>query len=378
MMKKIFSIAMILYSVMMHADWDKNQNNNYVAFNISHSAVYYLNGQSGTNIFTQQVNGSSSINIFAQQSSSLITSVPSFVILPNNKPNQPASIHQQSQNNQLVYYLISADGQKEVVSKERFDQELAHVTDAYVQAAQTYFRADMKELASMISQAVLQGTINSPETQNQLIHQAIIHAVTTRQTTSGMMSIYSNHPWVINQDLNDATIDDQIMINYVVSRLAYCNNNQTIELAQGCLRAFDDAKKTYNEDERCEYNKVCRSCYSALLMTPNIAQKEIEPNVDKIHNDLIDLFYSSDESIHAIIAQIDSYGGMQSTERHEKYLNRLINRTKIIAKTLNSLENNLNNDPKFTEKTDDHFTLSSDAVGYLMANNLNYASFNNK
>ena len=334
MMKKIFSIAMILYSVMMHADWDKNQNNNYVAFNISHSAVYYLNGQSGTNIFTQQVNGSSSINIFAQQSSSLITSVPSFVILPNNKPNQPASIHQQSQNNQLVYYLISADGQKEVVSKERFDQELAHVTDAYVQAAQTYFRADMKELASMISQAVLQGTINSPETQNQLIHQAIIHAVTTRQTTSGMMSIYSNHPWVINQDLNDATIDDQIMINYVVSRLAYCNNNQTIELAQGCLRAFDDAKKTYNEDERCEYNKVCRSCYSALLMTPNIAQKEIEPNVDKIHNDLIDLFYSSDESIHAIIAQIDSYGGMQSTERHEKYLNRLINRTKIIAKTL--------------------------------------------
>ena len=57
--------------------------------------------------------------------------------------------------------------------------------------------------------------------------------------------------------------------------------------------------------------------------------------------------------------------------KHHKY-------KKIIAKTLNSLENNLNNDPKFTEKTDDHFTLSSDAVGYLMANNLNYASFNNK
>ena len=371
MMKKIFSIAMILYSVMMHADWDKNQNNNYVAFNISHSAVYYLNGQSGTNIFTQQVNGSSSINIFAQQSSSLITSVPSFVILPNNKPNQPASIHQQSQNNQLVYYLISADGQKEVVSKERFDQELAHVTDAYVQAAQTYFRADMKELASMINQAILQGTINLPETQNQLIHQAIIHAVTTGQTTAGIMNIYLKHPWILKQDLSDTSLDDQIMINYAISRLDHCNNSGTIELAQGCLRAFDDAQQAQSEGERAVYQKMSASCYSALLMNSNITSKIVEPDVHKIHNDLVDVYYSSCDSINAIAAKIDSHPGAQSNEYNQKYLGRLIDREAVVLKTLQ-------NDEFFIEQTDVHFALSTDVAGYLMANNLNYASFNNK
>ena len=138
---------MVCSYFMAYADWDHYQNNNLTTLTVS------WQGESHSKSHLQGQGGST--NIFAQQNLSVNKSVPSFLVSSNNKPNQSTQqnlgVNQKSQNNQLEYYLISADGKKQVVSKERFDQELAHVTDAYVQAAQTHFGADMKELAPMIN-----------------------------------------------------------------------------------------------------------------------------------------------------------------------------------------------------------------------------------
>jgi len=362
-MKKIILIAAICNNFMAYSDWDNNRNNNHVEFSISwQGANYgksYFNVQGVTNIFTQQ-------NLLINKS------IPSFVVVSNNQPApQKAGVHQKPKKNQFEYYLVKVDGQKEIVSKEKFNKELDQVTDAYVQSAQIYFGADMSELAPMIRQAILQGTINVPEMHDQLIHQAIIHAVTTGQTELGIVHTFSNHPWIINKDLSHASLDDQIMINYVISRLAYCNNNTIVELAQGCLRSFDDAQQAENENEEIACKEVCRSCYSTLLMNANITPKINEPNANNIHEDLVDLYYSSGESIDLIDAQINSDADVESTKRYKKYRDKLIEREAVVLKTLQ-------NDNQFIELTDVHFTLSTNACGYLMANNINYALFDNQ
>ena len=98
MMKKFFLVVMIFSYFMAYADWDNNRNNNHATFTVSWQ---------GENYSKSHLQGQGESNIFAQQNSSSITSVQSFVILPHNKPNQPAlqkaAAHEQPQNNQLVY-----------------------------------------------------------------------------------------------------------------------------------------------------------------------------------------------------------------------------------------------------------------------------------
>lgn len=334
---------------MTYADFDQNQNNHQAQFTVSWQ---------GDNSVPLSVSGP---NIFTQQNASCTNQIPSFVVSSPQKP----------QDTQLVYYLVDVNGQKEIVSKEKFDKELKQVTDHYVQSAQSYFKADMHALAPAINQAILQGTINTPEMRNQLTHQAITHIVMTAQTQLGLVSSFSNHPWVANKDLSDASFDDKIMINYVISRLAYCNNSKTIELAQGCLRAFDDAQKSGAENERAAYQEIYRSCYSELLNNANIKPKVIALHENSMQQDLVDLYYRSGEMIDAIEVLINAHTSIQSNGYHEKYLHRLVEREAVVLKTLQ-------NNPFFTELTDMNFGLSTEVAGYLMAHNINYAAFNNQ
>jgi|GEM_PF-2320842 len=356
MIKKLFLIILTIGYCITYADFNQNQ------YNQAQCTVVWQ----GNNSDQFSVSGS---NIFSGQTISYSNTFPSFVVSSSSTSNQP--ILQKAQDTQLVYYLVSVDGQKEVVSKEIFDTDLKRVTDDYVSSAQSYFGADMHVLAPAINQAILQGTINTPETHNQLIHQAITHIVMTGQTQLGVVCSFLNHPWVANKDLSDASFDDKIMINYVIFRLAYCNNSTTIELAQGCLRAFDDMQQSKTDNERAVHQETCRSCYLSLLSNPSIQQKNIALHENSMQSDLVNLYYASGKLIDGMHDQIDPHVGMQSGGCHEKYLNRLVEREAVVLKTLQ-------NDPIYTELTDVDFSLSAEVAGYLMAHNINYAAFHNQ
>lgn len=185
---------MILCSVMIHADWSNNEVRFEMAYEVNPN-----NSQTVQN----------DIDIFKQE------------LLVSKMPQQ------------------SGRKRSTTAQKKEFDAYVAASTKKLIEAVHKAFQGDVSALYPVIKKAIETNSMHLPEVKNSLMHQTIAHMVTTAQTNRGVMSKFKNHPWMQNKDLSCASIDDQIGLNYMISRVYSLSNDTIVELVQNGLKSWD-------------------------------------------------------------------------------------------------------------------------------------------
>lgn len=342
MQNLLFIISLLTFSII-NSHWNDAQNN--PQFYISHQG---LNFQPSLD-----KNKSQNFQFFNSQSSSQIS--PSFVI-SSLSTKQKTNFHDET------YSLLYADGHKEIFNQATFDKELQKVTEQYVESAQNYFGTHLEHITPMIQQALLTGTINTPEMQNKLLKQIINYLVTTNQTNKGILAAYTNHPWLVGKDFSNLLHDEKIIVNYAIARIAYCQEPATIELAQACLQNIDN----YQQTGSTRILSSAQNYYNALQshISSTYSTKKFDTKI--IQKDLVTILNTCSTSIDTIEKQ-----ALKNDEQQQKYLNKLYEREVVLTKTL---QNHLS----AITITNVNFALPANVSGYLMAHNINYASFYNQ
>lgn len=259
--------------------------------------------------------------------------------------------------------IFSGTGKSKKQQKAELAAYITNSTNSYLQAGKDYFKGDIAPLEPVIAKAVENKTINTPEVHHNLIKQAITHLVKTGKTENGKVRPYKNHPWMQQQNISKALQNDQIMINYMIARVSEKCNDTVVELVQTGLQAWSKSQQTINNAERLAAQNLYKKCYNTLQ---NHAQlKNIACNKSAVQKDDMQKLlgeYKSEFSNY----QLKSNVGSQPTDK--VYVQRLENRAQALEQDLQQHKTTtINLLPQVT----------NNALGFMFANNINYASFHN-
>ncbi|MBP6870056.1 hypothetical protein KBC04_04185 [Candidatus Babeliales bacterium] len=240
--------------------------------------------------------------------------------------------------------------QKVVESIKNFQQQ----AEKLVNSGSQYFQEDISSLYAIIYQAAEHGVLDHPDVNNQLMHEVVRLLVHQGKIQDGVIRRNQGCCWFDKHDIVGASLEDQIMINFMMTRIHGCTNDAVIELAQNCLHAWAQAQDAQTEEEYDAYQKIYSFCYGALY---HHAQFEnMAHGVDPVEK------YALQGLLNECNYELD-----YSFKKQTSHYQRLIQRQHYLQL---SLEN-----PQLTNHT---FPVSSQAVGFMMAHDINYASFQNK
>jgi len=191
------------------------------------------------------------------------------------------------------------------------------------------------------------------EKENDLI------ASTTKMKDSEKKFFYKNQQCMQGVDLNNVSQYELKLVHSLPDIIVESSNDTTLELAQASLRSWVNAQRAENDDDHKIHMKKSQELYDKLeeeklkLSMVQQASKIKKSDVDNLLNDYTVMIQDckQDQSINPTVYK-----------RIEKRSQALIESQEQLSTNNLSRQNH---------------ELSSQARGFMMANNMNYQSFNN-
>ena len=165
-----------------------------------------------------------------------------------------------------------------------------------------------------------------------------------------------------SKDGQSISKDDKAMVNSMINNMVYAQNDATVELAQAGLQAFKQAQSAQYPEEHDYYMNKARGYQDTMKKgAPSVS---IEDQAKPINISTVDAMiqgYAAAIGGH----QNNGSSGLQFTDK--AYIERMQKRHDALVTSKEELRTN--NLPQREYK------MSADTRGYMMANNLNYATF---
>ncbi|MBV8661307.1 MAG: hypothetical protein JO129_04135, partial [Candidatus Dependentiae bacterium] len=169
--------------------------------------------------------------------------------------------------------------------------------------------------------------------------------------------------WKKNNHIDQATFEDQFAIHQILDEIALSKNDTTIELAQTSLKSWEKAQKAESDEECAYHRKNFENCYKAIQSNksiPSIAEQAGFIKKAEIEKLL-------ENYTHAINDNNNSDKVLEEHSFDKEHFDRIKKRQQALAETKEQLD---------TDIVIYHtYKMSSQARGFMMAHNLNYAVF---
>ena len=124
-----------------------------------------------------------------------------------------------------------------------------NLLEKYVASIQNYFQGDVTPVVKAIKKAIDNQTMSQPAVRKFLQHTIISHLVKTGETDQGKVRPFKNYPWMQLHDLQQVSVDDQIMVNYFVGQLFTKANDTTVENIEQ-VKKFSDYTDNFKNLEK--------------------------------------------------------------------------------------------------------------------------------
>jgi hypothetical protein len=183
---------------------------------------------------------------------------------------------------------------------------------------------------------------------------------TTHHAQPGHES-YKNHPLLKLYDTQQVCLDDRLMIHYLIGLMSQPHCDSTTELVQTSLQAWRVAQATTNIDQKVAAQKLYKKCYQALQFNRKLQSlaHHAPGNIKKETSILLEQYST------AVDAQkLDTKSNANITHFH-----RLQQRQHALLETQKELKSCARKSFNYINR------LSNDVVGFMLNNNINYASF---
>lgn len=185
---------------------------------------------------------------------------------------------------------------------------------------------------------------------------------TTETQTRRQQLIEAQDAWMKRTDLNNADPKEKAMVNNLLDTIVDAQNDISVEFAQAGLQSWTKAQQAQSGEERAYHIKKSQALHEAMqhkTPTQSIAQQAFPIKEKEIDNLLQD--YTAAINMHR-----EEYG-IDRKEANAKHFDRLEKRAQALTESKEQIR---------TSKQMQHtYELSPQARGFMMANNINYASF---
>jgi len=170
-----------------------------------------------------------------------------------------------------------------------------------------------------------------------------------------------------NNDYSKKMSGDEIkMIDFMLNSMVYAQDNMTVQLAQTGLQAWLQAEQSQTDEKYDYYVNQTTRCYNQ--MRNNIPKQSICKHAKLISREGVDDLleqYNTQIQVLRQAKKLDLQSDVSSY--HNQFEQRLENRQKALIQTKEQLNSN--------NLTNYEYKMSSQARGFMMVNNLNYAAF---
>lgn len=203
--------------------------------------------------------------------------------------------------------------------------------------------------------------VNPESVKNKPAHHDEILKKTHDQKRRKQL-IESQDSWMERTDLNNADPKEKAMVNNLLDIIVDAQNDISVEFAQAGLQSWTKAQQAQSDVERAYYIKKSQALHEAMQYktpTQSIAQQAFPIKEKEIDNLLQDYTV-------AINMYREEYS-IDRKEANKKHFDRLEKRAQALTESKEQIR---------TSKQIEHtYELSAQARGFMMANNINYASF---
>ena len=169
--------------------------------------------------------------------------------------------------------------------------------------------------------------------------------------------------WREKTDLQKVSQEEKNMIECMQDAMVDAKNDTTIEFAQAGLQSWEKAQHAQSDEEYAHHIKKSKDCYGA--MQRKTALQSIAEQAQPINSAEIDTLLSDYKTTIDAYQEKTTSSGAQSSSN--PYLDRMEKRAQALAESQEQLRTK--NLPHRT------YELSSQARGFMMASNMNYAAF---
>ena len=170
--------------------------------------------------------------------------------------------------------------------------------------------------------------------------------------------------WKEKTDLSEISQEEKVLIDSMLNSMVDAENDMIIELAQASLRSWEHAQKAKSDEEYAYHKQKAKDYYNAVQNnSPTQSLPAQTPPVKSIDLDNLLQNYKAitgDDNQHNTIATPQNI--------NSAHADRLKKRAQALTESKKQLQNN-------TPLPTQIYVVSTQARGFMMANNMNYAAF---